>query len=75
MECTCSLGLCEPHTLITGPPRPRRALSSDHINVIRRYEDNDYPEDQTHLSRDETRLLFEAWEIQGALRTGDWPAA
>ena len=75
MQCTCSIGFCEPHRLLTGPPRPRQALTPEHIDRLNRWEEHDFPIEQTHLTAAQTRLLFEAQEIQGALRTGDWPAA
>lgn len=74
MECTCSLGYCQPHRLLTGPPQPRQALTAEHIEIIRRQDESDWPDDKTHLSRKETALWFDAEEILEAQRTGNWLA-
>ena len=42
--------------------------------MLQRWEEHAFPEEQTHLTAAQTRLLLASWEIQEALRTGNWPA-
>lgn len=61
LECTCHLSACLPHNQVKIPQR--RALSPEHREILRRHEENDWPEDKTQYTAAETRLRLDAEDI------------
>lgn len=58
MQCTCAIGVCQPHEYIRDVREP---LTHEMATMVRRHDANDWPAGKTQYTSAETRLLLEGW--------------